>query len=121
MEFRATLGGADQATGGTASAWSEFGGFPASNAFDDNTGTEYSAANTVGAEEAYLIAYDFGTTVEVAQVEFTARSSPSSQAPQSGYIGFSDNGDMYRVAWKFSGLSYPLANDTQTTDNPYTF
>lgn len=91
LQFRATPGGADQATGGTASASSIFSGsFPASAAFDDDAGTLWS---TSSAATFGWLQYQFSGTVEVAQIALTARNdtavttTPSALAVQYSATG----------------------------------
>lgn len=58
VEAEFLLAGVDQATGGTASASSEFdGSLVAANAFDNNSGTRWASAVASTA----IIEYDFGT------------------------------------------------------------
>lgn len=49
-------------TGGTASASTTYPGYPASNAFDENTGTRWSAQ--IGDTTGSWIKYDFGSSNE---------------------------------------------------------
>lgn len=74
VEMRATSGGADQCTGGTASASSEFSGsFVASRAFDNNTGTQWASTNA-GNNGSWL-QYTFASAVAVNEV--TVKGNPS--------------------------------------------
>lgn len=65
VEMRATPGGADQCTGGTASASSTNGGNVAANAFDNNSATAWSSA---GATLPQWLEYQFPSAVDVEEL-----------------------------------------------------
>lgn len=89
LEFRATPGGSDQATGGTASASSIYAGsFVASNAFDDNVSTFWIASSSGFG----WIQYAFASPVSVAQVLLRARNDGNPQnTPNLFAIQFADS------------------------------
>ena len=108
IEMRATPGGADQCSGGTASGASSFGLVPA-NAFDNDDNTIWHDAATGG--EKVRISYDFGTAVTVAEV--FVRNSPAGATsglpgviygPAACMIQWSDDGS----AWHYGGPAVDL-------------
>lgn len=69
MEYRVTAGGADQATGGTATASGDIGaGFTADKAFDDTNSTMWNSATPIGA----WLQYEFASALDI--VEYTVRA-----------------------------------------------
>jgi hypothetical protein len=96
IEFRADIGGADQATGGTPTASSSLGGFPASNAFNNDGGSTF----WVGGAATGDIQYHFTTAVQVQQVQITSRGDGfTSDAPRTFAIQYSDDGISWGTAW----------------------
>lgn len=98
VEMRASVGGADQCAGGTASASASDGTSPPSNAFDNNATTRWSTP--VGTLTGWL-AYQFSSAVDV--LECTIRAHPTSPArsPRTGTIEYSDDGVAWIVLLKF--------------------
>lgn len=116
VEMRATPGGADQCSGGTASAHSVFSGFPASLAFDNNAATLWSAN---GSTSNGWLKYDFGTPVTVAEVMIQARNDSSfTQTPRWGQIEFSDDDTRWSTAWSYAMASTYSAGLSQVTTDP---
>jgi hypothetical protein len=76
IELRAVVGGADITGSGTAYASSFFSGQPASNAFDNSTGSSWTTADAV---KPCWIAYDFGLGNEVEIKQFTMQALASWQ------------------------------------------
>jgi hypothetical protein len=91
LEMRAQAGGSDQCSGGTASASSTLGGFPASQAFDNTTATAW-ASN--GAESTSWVAYQFAAPVEVAEISLWGSGTPA-QSPKDFQLQYSADG----VSW----------------------
>lgn len=121
MEFRATPAGADQSSGGTASAESTFDGTtPASNAFDNNGGTIWACANVQLGNQATWVQYQFGSPVSVGQIAVQART-PSffSQTVHIGSVRFSDDGSVYSTAWEFTASTWSAAQTQTFTDPKY--
>lgn len=111
LEMRSTSGGADQCTGGTALSRTAFSGFPASNAFDNSTATEWSGANAqANVVQSDWLGYDFGSgvTKDIVQLAYTNRTGTSErlQAPTAGWIESSSDGINWLSRWTFSGASY---------------
>lgn len=98
LEFRATPGGADQCSGGTAIADSYYGaGYEPENAFDHDTSTEWASA--IGLP--HYIGYQFAAPVSVAQVAVIATDAAygsKSEAPGIFTIEYSDNGSSWTTA-----------------------
>lgn len=119
VEMRATPGGADQCSGGTATAHSNFSGsFDAPKAFDNNAATLWSASG--GTSNGWL-QYDFGlgVQVEVAEVMIQARNDSSfTQTPRWGQIEFSDDGTTWSTAWSYAMASTYSAGLAQTSTDP---
>ena len=91
IEMRATLGGADQCTGGIATASSEYAGdYYASNAFDDNVSSVWhtNVSNIIGE----WIQYEFLTDVYVEEITMLARSTFGARTPIGYILQASNNG-----------------------------
>ncbi len=101
VEFRATIGGPDQAAGGTAIASTVFSGRPAANAFDNDPATLWATATD--AIEGGWIGYDFGVgaTITVLEISLKARNDSSfGQAPVQFVVEYSnDNVTWTEVKW----------------------
>lgn len=78
IELRGVVGGIDLATGGVATASAETGANYASNAFDDNSGTNWQSGWDTYPQ---WIQYQFPTTVTLAQISMTSTYT-ASDAPQ---------------------------------------
>jgi len=97
IEMAATAGGADQCTGGTASASSVFDGTKvAANAFD-GTGAEWMAAatsapNLGGGGWDEWVQYEFPTPVGVEEIRITASGSTANSAPYAFTLLGSNDG-----------------------------
>lgn len=94
LALRTSVGGANVATGGTASASHTFGGNSAANAFDGNATTFWNASSGLIAGEPVWLAYDFGAGNDKDIVEYvvTVDSSAGTGIPEGGYLQYSDNG-----------------------------
>lgn len=107
LEMRLTHGGADQCSGGTASARTTYSGYPASQAFDNNSATLWSG--NAGVDDCEWLAYDFGSgvTKDIQQLYFTSRNDASyTQSPTAGWIESSPDGVSWLKRKTFSGLSW---------------
>lgn len=99
LQFRATVGGANQAVGGVASASSIFNaGWVAANAFDGNAATSWSALNPGVA----WVAYHFAAPVSVAQISMKARAD-ANDMPISFDVQYSDDGAAWTTLWSVGG------------------
>lgn len=97
VEMRASVGGADQCTGGTATASSNDATTPPANAFDNSNSTVWSTPNLT---LSGWLRYQFASAVDVA--EYTIRSHPTSggqnRSPKDFTLEWSDNGTSWTVA-----------------------
>lgn len=109
VEMRASTGGADQCTGGTASGASSFG-LVAGNAFDDNDATIWHNAATGG--NAVRLSYDFNSPTTV--VEIFVRNPPAgattglpgvTYGPAACWVQWSDDG----ATWYYGGPAADLS------------
>lgn len=111
VEFRATVGGADQCTGGTAFASAVHGSSSAASAFDANSGTAWFTAGNDHFNS--YIGYQFASPVAVEQISLTG-SSDTSYSPRSIIVEHSDDGSTYTIyAFIPPTLSWS-ANETKT-------
>jgi hypothetical protein len=95
LEFRATVSGADQCTGGTAFADSTYpGGYSASNAFDISTSTTWASNSGF----PHYVGYQFPSPVAVGQIAITSNSlsyNAPDEDPKAFTVEYSDDG----VSW----------------------
>lgn len=118
IQMRATLGGSDQCSGGTASASSVDGSNTAAKAFDNNSSTVWlSEAAETGPQ---WIRYDFGSATTVAQVVIQAQilSSGAARAPVDFLIQYSDDGTSWTTAHDVRSSVDWTSNETRTFDIP---
>lgn len=116
VEMRASSGGANIATGGTASGTNNVG-HPPANAFDGNAATEWRDGAT-GANPVRL-AYDFGSAVTVAEIVVTTPGAASAYpgatyGPAACWVQWSDDGTSWRFARPAVDLS-ALGNAASAT------
>lgn len=113
LEFRAAIGGPDQATGGTPSASSTYGAsYSADKAFDGNAATLWSGID--GVLPAEWLQYEFPTPVDVKEVVFTARNDGSAnQSPRTGRLEVSLDGMAWLTVAEFSVDAWS-AGETKT-------
>jgi hypothetical protein len=117
VQFRAAAGGPDQATGGTASAFSAAS--PAGNAFDDDAATP-SASTDATRGQAQWVRYAFAAPVEVAQVYLAARNDIYGPDEGAGAleVQYSDNGTTWATAWAVSPVPVWAAGEARTFTDP---
>lgn len=98
VQFRATVGGADQASGGTASAGATDGVNVAANAFDDDDGTYWRSGTSTSTR---WIAYAFAAPVSVDEVAIKQRPDGVgvNEAPLTIVVEYSDDGVSWATAW----------------------
>ena len=99
VEMRATLGGADQCSGGTALA--SHADSNSYKLFDDN-GSSYWVNGSPGEDTWFQ--YDFGNAVEVAEFTLLPRYSLS-QTPKDFSLQYSENGSDYTIAATWTGIT----------------
>jgi F5/8 type C domain len=110
LEFRESIGGPDICVGGTASASSTLGGFPASNAFDTNFSTQWQATAVAA---PHYIAYEFATPKDVYEVHFVGGNVGG--IPDAFSIDFSDNGSAWTEYFS-STTGWAAADLSRTVD-----
>ena len=93
LEYHSTVGGANQATGGTASASTVYGGFlPAENAFDGNPSTMWSSSTS----NIEWLQFQKSGGFSVAEFKLTARNdSYPFTTPNKMVLRFSDDGSQF--------------------------
>ncbi len=104
--FRTVPGGPQVATGGTASASTTLGGYPASNAFDGNLSNLYVATQSTG-----WLQYDFGASnlVAIAEIAIVSRFDGfQTDSPRDFQVQYSDNGSSWTTAWSVTGQTFGL-------------
>lgn len=96
LQLRTTVGGASVAVGGTASANSSYSGYPASNAFDGNTGTSWFSNGT---SAPFILEYDFGSGNAHKIVQYAIYGQTTlGQTPSSWTLEYSDDGTTWTTA-----------------------
>lgn len=95
IEMRATVGGADQCEGGTATASTSEASSPPSNAVDNNASSRWNTATGV---LTGWWRYQFPAAVEV--LEYTIRAHPTTagRSPKTWTLEWSDDGSSWTVA-----------------------
>lgn len=116
IEMRATVGGADQCSGGTASASSVFGTLVAANAFDNNNTTRWGSLTYIPA----WVQYQFAAPVSVGQLLVRspdAGNYASGQMPREFQLQWSTNGTDF-----FNAFVAPTQTSawSASTDNLFT-
>ena len=90
VEFRATIGGADQCTGGQAAASSAYDtNFDPGAAFDNNNSTLWASPDNVNTNQ--WLQYMFPSTTTVAEYALTARASFVTQMPKNWRLRISND------------------------------
>jgi len=108
LQLRTSIGGSDVASGGTPSADSTLGGFPASNAFDGNNSTSWISGS--GAYP-HWIKYDFGAGNEkdIVECAVAGRLDSSStwgyQSPRDFTLDYSDDDSAWTTLFTVTGAS----------------
>jgi hypothetical protein len=107
VELRTSVGGADAATGGTAGGTNVNGSFPAANAFDDNSSTDYQSSAVVS-----TLSYQFGSAVDIVEYAFKAAASLNvNLAPNVWTLEYSDDGAAWTPAARSTGQSSWTASE----------
>jgi hypothetical protein len=112
VEFRATTGGADQATGGTPSVSALLIG-SAADIFDNNNST-FWAINGTG-----WIKYQFAAPVAVGQVTWRIRGDGNpTHSPNTLLVQYSDDNSVWTTAWQVAGSSGWGDGENRTFTSP---
>jgi hypothetical protein len=125
VQMRTSVGGANAATGGTATASSG----TAANAFDGNNSTNWAlSSGTVG-----WLQYQFGSAQDIVEIAVTAPSATTTNAPNRWSLQYSDDGSNWtsaaivggQTSWTsneqrvFTNSSYPVAIGNRTLNPVY--
>lgn len=120
IEMRATAGGSDQCTGGTASSDSHFSSsYAASAAFDDITNGSFPWASNSGFP--HWIKYAFASPVVVAEVTLrmpTVAYGGANERPKDFTIEWSDDNSSWTVARTVTGQTGWSASEVRTYSVP---
>jgi len=119
MEMRATPSGADQCSGGTATASTTLSTNVASNAFDNNNATYWAHNSATEANYAWL-KYAFAAPVEVAEIKIRARADAATSAPTYFSIQYSDDDTVWTTAWNVeASTGWVVSEERLFTDPNY--
>jgi hypothetical protein len=104
MDLAESNGGSDITGSRTAErSFSNFGGFPASNLFDNSTATEYSSANGNDPQDAGFIALTWAAARTIEEVKWRARASgEATQSPTRGWVERSSDNINFVTYWTFT-------------------
>lgn len=110
VDMRVTAGGANQCTGGTPLASSQFDntiggtGHAKENAFDGNINTKWATANsTIG---QMWIGYQFATAKDIVEIVLTSRNDATvNQSPASFLLEYSDDGVTWVISKMVTGIA----------------
>lgn len=111
LQFRATVGGADQCSGGTAIGSSAYSTTPFSQAFDDNTTTTWATDTNV---LSGWIGYAFAAPVEVLEYVVIAQSATLARSPKEWTLDYSDDGVTWTVLNALDGQTGWTASQIRT-------
>lgn len=117
MQYRTTVGGANVATGGTASATNNLSGYPPSQAFDGNAST-FWVTNT--GPTVYL-AYHFTSAVAIVEYTMAARNDNTAflgDTPKNWTLDFSDDGTNWTTLATVTGQTSWGLGEVRTFDVP---
>jgi hypothetical protein len=110
IAMHTSVGGSNVCTGGTAGGTSINASFPATNAFDGNTGTDCQTSATPS-----TISYQFASAQAI--VEYTVTASASLAAgygPKDWTFEYSDDGSTWTVAARVRTQSLWTTTETRT-------
>ena len=104
VEMRATVGGADQCSGGTAISDSQFdtSTYAQTNAFDNNSATRWTSTDTAF---PHWIRYQFASAVSVAQLSLQAPhiTGEAPNSPRDFTLQWSDDGSAWTTVLTVTG------------------
>lgn len=113
LEFRASAGGADECSGGTAFASSSGGSNPVANAFDNNTGTSWLTGNTsLGGHVGYVLP----TAKSIVQISMTSPSTANDS--MTGFTVQYWNSESWATQWAETSIPTWSATQTRTFTKP---
>lgn len=116
LEMRATPGGTNLATGGTAIGSSDNSGHEKDKAFDGNTSTYWLA----GGAPNQWIGYHFGSAVSITELTYTSAStfgsSDVTESPTAFSLDYSDDGSSWTTLTSFTTTWSAPAGGTKIFD-----
>ena len=120
VDYRATPGGADQATGGTVTGSSQFNGTLSIAAGMDNNAASKWVRASAGTYPHFL-SYAFTGAVSVAQLMLQASpdSGGAGEMPPDGTIFFSDDGTNWYPAFSFRNQTTWSTGEVRGLTDPY--
>jgi hypothetical protein len=99
VQMRATVGGADQCTGGTASAINYFSSNVPGRAFDDDPNTHWLSEGDIHPGPDWWIQYQFGSAVDVAELVLKHWSGGvTSRMPKDFQLQYSNDLEAWTTA-----------------------
>jgi hypothetical protein len=105
----------DQATGGTPTASTTLGGFPVTNAFNNDGGTTFWVATASTGN----VQYHFTAPVQVQEIQITSRGDGfTTDAPKNFVIEYSDDGSSWATAWTVTNSTGWTAGRARTFSDP---
>lgn len=119
LQLRSSLGGADLTTGKTAAASAAFGGYPASQAIDDNASTFWTTGSAAPPAEGHWLSVDLGAGNEADIVEVVIAVRPDSfrEDPRNLYVDYSSDGSTWTNSWSVASIDSWTAGESRTFDN----
>jgi len=115
IEMRATIGGADETTGRTASAFIFLGGFPPSNAIDNNSATFYTTGGNSPPVGGHWIAVNFASAIQIDQVLVQVRPDGFREDPKDMVVEYLD-GTVWTPYWNWYFTTAWTAGESRTAD-----
>jgi F5/8 type C domain len=116
IELRASVGGADECSGGTATASTSYSGsFTADKAYDNSSATSWATStnNTTG-----WIAYQFASPVDILEYTIQVLSGDLTRAPKDFALEWSDDGVTWISAdWRLNVTPW-TSSETKTFTVP---
>jgi hypothetical protein len=112
IEFHTSIGGSQAATGGTAAASTIYSGYPASRAFDGNTGNFWSS--NVNDTAGSWVSYDFGSTVDIVEFKMWPLSGYATDMPRYIVCEYSDDNTNWTGAFYANNLTWSNSGVAQS-------
>lgn len=121
IEMRATEGGADQCSGGTATASTENTGIgaTAAKAFDNDNSTVWETTSGNGVNS--WIRYQFASAVAVNEISVRNWASWPLEAPKDIVVEYSNDGSSWTEAWTISQCYAWAAGETKVFKKSTTY
>lgn len=115
-EMRGSVGGADQCSGGTVLAGSDYFSNGGAGAFD-NTGTRWAAEVNAVANGTAWVGYHFAAPVDVKEIMLKA-SAWNDEMPSAGKLQWSDDGVTWTDSMTFTGQTAWAVDEVRLFVNP---